>query len=321
MKQIKTKTGKTKKKTKTKGSFFSLILASFLVLLFAGLLLAVFYLLVKPTAVKHLKKTLTTSGFKTSSAIKGNKIKLESSRAALKKKEISSLASPSPFYSGYCINVPVLMYHHIQPEAQAVSLGQTSLTVDNTMFASQMAYLEKQGYTTITTEQLANALLTHQSLPAKSLVITIDDGYSDIYTYAFPVLQQYHLTANLMIVSGLVDNPDLLTWNQIKQMQQSGLIYLNDHTWSHFPLANGTEKKDQFEIQTAQKQIEQETGQTVDILAYPYGSFDTAVVNILVSDGFKAAFSSIPGTLQCDSFIMSLHRTRIGNAPLSEYGF
>jgi len=34
--------------------------------------------------------------------------------------------TPTPAYSGFCLRVPVLMYHHVMPQSQAVAHGQTS---------------------------------------------------------------------------------------------------------------------------------------------------------------------------------------------------
>ncbi|MCL4352902.1 polysaccharide deacetylase family protein [Patescibacteria group bacterium] len=238
----------------------------------------------------------------------------------------SSSAKPAPSpvekLHEFCLRVPVLMYHHIQPESIARQLGQTSLTVDNGYFDQQMAYLVSRGYTTITAEQLAKAIINHSPLPSKSIVITIDDGYQDIYTYAYPIIQKYHVLVNLMIPTGLMDNPDYLRWQELKDMQKSGLVNIYDHTWSHYPLAEGPVSKDQFEILTSKNQLQQNLGNPVDIFAYPYGSGENTlwVWNLLRSDGFIAAFSSLPGFYQCPSFVMSLRRTRIGNAPLYEYG-
>lgn len=223
-------------------------------------------------------------------------------------------------YSGFCLNAPVLMYHHIQPYSEAQKKLQTSLSVDNIIFDQQMAYLVSNGYSTITAKQLVDAVKTHSPLPSKSIVITLDDGYKDAHTYAYPILQKYHLTANMMISTGLVGGEDYLSWEQIGEMSRSGLVYFTDHTWSHYSLGNASSDKITFEIMTAKQQLEDHTGQKVDIFTYPYGSFSNLVVSILQQNGFIGAFSTIPGFYQCDSFIMDLHRIRIGNASLSAYG-
>jgi peptidoglycan/xylan/chitin deacetylase (PgdA/CDA1 family) len=233
---------------------------------------------------------------------------------------ISLTPTPIPL-TGYCLHVPILMYHHIQPEATAKDLGQTSLTVDSGVFDGQMAYLAANGYTTIWASDLIDALNKHTGLSGKPVLITMDDGYADNDTYALPVLRKYNLKANLMLASGLVgSNSDMLTWGQVNDMKGSGLFYFTNHTWSHWPISKGPQDKIDSEIDTAQTQIQQYTGQTVNTFTYPYGSFNNNAIETLQRKGYVGAFSEIPGQYQCDSFIMTLHRTRIGNGSLASYG-
>jgi len=228
---------------------------------------------------------------------------------------------PEQKNNGFCLKVPVLTYHHIQPQAEAITKKQTSLSVDNGIFDQQMAYLLQQGYTPIFAQELVQALITHSQLPGKPIVVTMDDGYADNDVYALPVLRKYNIKANLMLATGLVgSNEDMLNWNQINDLKSSGLIYFTNHTWSHFSLPSGGNTKDQQEISVAQNQIKQNVGQDSNIITYPYGSFNDRVINLARQLGYIAGFSTIPGTYECDSFIMSLHRLHIGNAPLSSYG-
>jgi len=223
--------------------------------------------------------------------------------------------------AGYCLYVPILMYHHIEPLQDAKKEGHGSLTVDSSFFQQQISYLNDKKYTTITVDDLAHALINHSGLPSKPIILTADDGYKDIFDNAFPLLQQYNIKLNLMIPTGLVGGGDYLTWDQIKQMVGSGLITAYDHTWSHASLGNATQDKIHYEISTAKGQLEQNLGKPVNIFAYPYGSESPAVFSELKNEGFIAGLSTIGGSYQCDSFIYSFHRTRIGNVLLSAYGF
>ena len=128
------------------------------------------------------------------------------------------------------------------------------------------------------------------------------------------------IIANFMIATGLLGGSDNMSWDDINQLKQNGLAYFVDHTWSHSAISHGVFDKIQYEILTGKQQLEERTGQSVNIFAYPYGSFNNNAISTLQSDGFIGAFSTIPGVLQCDSFIMTLHRNHIGNAPLSSYG-
>ncbi|MFI5206018.1 MAG: polysaccharide deacetylase family protein, partial [Candidatus Paceibacterales bacterium] len=233
------------------------------------------------------------------------------------------VASPTPapvVYGGYCLNVPVIFYHHIQPLAEAKTLGHAQLTVDSGIFDSQMAYLVSHGYTTISADQLAQALVNHGLVPSKSIVVSADDGYDDFYTYAYPIIQKYGLTVNLAIPTGLLNNSGYMNWDQLKQMVGSGKIFVYNHTWSHANLVGASSEKAQYEVSTAKKQLSENLDRNSDVFFYPYGNENNAAIGTIKANGYNAAFTTIPGMTQCDSFLMGLHRTRIGNSPLASYG-
>lgn len=233
----------------------------------------------------------------------------------------TSIPTPTPFpLVGYCLRVPVLMYHHVQPQSQAVDKGQTATSVDNGVFDQQIQYLTSQGYTLLTAKELVDSLQNKSQTPSKSVVVTLDDGYLDNYQYAYPIFKKYNVKGNFMIATGLVGGADYMSWENIKEMAGSGLAYFTDHTWSHYGVGYGSADKVKYEIITAKQQLQENTGQAVNVFTYPYGSFNDLSISILKQEGFAGAFSTIFGDVQCDSFIMALHRRRIGNSPLSTYG-
>lgn len=221
----------------------------------------------------------------------------------------------------FCLNVPVLFYHHIESLAIAQQLGHAQLTVDSDYFDKQMAYLSASGYRSLSADELVDALINHRGLPAKSIVVTFDDGYDDNYAYAFQILKKYNIAGNFMIPTGLVENKGYMTWNQLKEMAGNPLMHIYNHTWSHASLGGAAKDKIEYEIATANKQLEDSLGERVSIFTYPYGSYNQLVIDVLREHGFTAAFSTINGTMQCQSYIFALRRTNIGNAPLSSYGF
>jgi len=298
---------KSRKKTLPRSNLF-LILA--LVFLLALLGITLFGFQSKTNGIKVIKQTFFTPKLVTIAVISPYPTNYPNNNNVPPQKNL-----------GFCLYVPVLTYHHIQPENEAIYKKQTSLSVDNGMFDQQMAYLIQKGYTPIFANELAQALISHTQLPGKPIMVTMDDGYADNDIYALPVLKKYNIKANLMLATGLVgSNADMLNWSQVNDMKSSGLFYFTNHTWSHFSLNSGTIEKKQQEITLAQNQIKDNLGQDVNIITYPYGSFNDAAINVLRQLGYVAGFSTIPGSYQCDSFIMTLHRLHIGNAPLSSYG-
>ena len=221
---------------------------------------------------------------------------------------------------GFCLSVPVIFYHHVEPMAQATTAGHAQLTVDSEKFETHMQYLNDRGYTSITAEELVTAVINHTSLPGKPIVVSIDDGYLDIYSYAFPILKKYNIKTSLFISTGLLGNSGYMNWENLREMVGSGLVSIYNHTWSHYSLGRGDSSKIAYEIDTAQGQFEQYLGRKPTIFAYPYGITSQAAVDVLKKSGFAGAFTTASSWYQCDSRLYFLPRIRIGNAPLSYFG-
>src|SRR5579872_4349543 len=122
--------------TKTKTQSFIFLLIAIVIVMSATLIATSILAL-----TKFQKKVLAQTS---QQAPKGATIAVMPNQAT-PESAASSSASPKPSpipLSGYCINVPILMYHHIQPMDIAKQTGQQSLTVDNVAFDSQMAYIK-----------------------------------------------------------------------------------------------------------------------------------------------------------------------------------
>lgn len=224
----------------------------------------------------------------------------------------------------FCLDVPVIMYHHIQPLYISSEYNQEGLTVGVEYFDMHMSYLASQGYHTLSADQLVEALVTGQQLPPKSILVTLDDGYEDNYTYALPILDKYHIVANFMIPTGLVgthsgDNT-YVTWGELEKMAKDPLVHLYSHTVHHVDVGNSSKEIDEQEIGGAKQTLSQKLGVTSPIFTYPYGSTSETARAVLKEDGYVAAFTTQAGEHECRSQLLDLPRNHVGNLPLSEYG-
>jgi peptidoglycan/xylan/chitin deacetylase (PgdA/CDA1 family) len=227
--------------------------------------------------------------------------------------------TPTPTFTGFCVTAPILMYHHVEDMGKANADGHGGLTVSPDFFDSQMGELVSRGYRVISVEELINDLFNNQK-PGKVAVVTLDDGYEDNFQNAFQIAKKYGVHLNIMLATGLMENPDFLKWNEISEMKNSGLVSFGNHTWSHFSLPNGDDAKINSEISISQTQIQDHLGFKPIYIAWPWGSYDNRTIAGARANGISAGLSTIPGTIQCDSFLWGLHRTRIGNSSLSAYG-
>ena len=220
---------------------------------------------------------------------------------------------------GPCAKVFVLMYHHIQTEKEAAKKKETSLTTYVDYFEKQLQSLKEKNYSVISPKELIDFFDGKNTIPAKAAILTFDDGYSDFYTFAFPLLKQYGFKGTVFVPTGLVDNTRYLTWIQIEEMKSSGLIYFANHTWSHKAVIKNTDDSLK-EIQTADIQLK-DRGLNQDLVfAYPYGSHDVTSENILRQLNYKLAFTTSYGVYQCTKSSLSLPRVRAGNKTPQQLG-
>jgi peptidoglycan/xylan/chitin deacetylase (PgdA/CDA1 family) len=184
----------------------------------------------------------------------------------------------------------VLMFHSIMYEAG------NKLRIPTEDFDAEMKWLSDNGFDAMTTDELYSHMETKKLFPKKSVVITLDDGYEDNYTNAFPILKKYKLHATIFMITGKIGAPGCLTAAQLREMSDSGLISIQCHTVTH-PLLDGLSyAKQYFELSDSKQTLENLLGREVGYLAYPTGHYNRDTINIAQSLGYKMCFAMGGGT-------------------------
>jgi peptidoglycan/xylan/chitin deacetylase (PgdA/CDA1 family) len=178
--------------------------------------------------------------------------------------------------------VPVLMYH-------AIDDGPSIISIRPALFAWQMHWLHENGYDVISLSRLVQSLRSGTPLPARSIVITFDDGFESVYTHAFPVLARYGFPATVFLVTGhcgqqnnwpnqptSVPYQSLLTWAQIREMDGHGIEF-GAHSISHPRLDRIPAKQVSHEILGSKAYLKDHLGHPVELFAYPYGRYNEQV--------------------------------------------
>jgi peptidoglycan/xylan/chitin deacetylase (PgdA/CDA1 family) len=191
--------------------------------------------------------------------------------------------------------VPVLLYHRLGP------VVADSMTIRTSTFAAQLQYLHEHAYTVIPLRRLTDYLTGEAPPPpAKSVVITADDGHQSIYTELFPLIVKYRIPVTLFIYPSAISNASYaLTWPQLNEMQASGLVDIQSHTYWHPNFkrekahldATAYEKLVDSQLQKSKAVLQRKTGKNIDMLAWPYGIFDDELINHAKKSGYIAGFS------------------------------
>lgn len=200
--------------------------------------------------------------------------------------------------------VSVMNYHAVN------DINHSSLVVTTSDFRDDMKYLANNGYTSITMDELYNYLVHNESLPDKPVLITFDDGYTDNYTNAFPILKEYHMQATLFMIGDAIGTDRFLSAEQLKEMDANG-FHIEAHTYSHKRLTNLDDMTLQADLAKSRTVLESLLQRPIRYLAYPQG-FNNELVQQRTKDaGYLMAFTVAPGTVKPGDNLFALNRLSI----------
>lgn len=189
------------------------------------------------------------------------------------------------------------MYHYISIPPEDADIYRTDLSVAPDDFRAQMHYLADSGYTPIDFYQLSRAITSREDLPAKPILITLDDGYRDNYENAFPVLRELGFAATIFLATDFLDsgNPNYMSWEMVAEMAQTGIRF-EPHSKSHLNLDGRSRDFLIWEILGSQETVAAHIGYTPRFFCYPGGFYDETTIQILRELGFWGAVTTQGGT-------------------------
>jgi peptidoglycan/xylan/chitin deacetylase (PgdA/CDA1 family) len=207
------------------------------------------------------------------------------------------------------LRVPILMYHRVNA---APPPSQRPLTVHPADFARQMRWLKQHGYRTITQRELSDALFLGKRLGPKPILITFDDGYSDVFHKALPVLKRLDMRAMAYVISGRTLRSDtvFLTWHLLRALERDG-VEIGSHTVEHRDLTSLSDGEALRELVQSRRAFERRLGHPVQWLAYPYGAYDSRIERLARRAGYVLAVTTEHGVVQSARRPLALRRLRI----------
>jgi biofilm PGA synthesis lipoprotein PgaB len=234
-----------------------------------------------------------------------------------------------------------ISYHDVQdvvagdydPDQYAVSTGN---------LIDQFTWLRDQGFNPVSIDQLVAAQEGRAQLPDKAVLLTFDDGLVSVYTRVFPLLKLFDYPAVVSIVTswiemeGSVDYAgrqrgadEFLNWDQIRELQASGLVEIASHTHDLHEGIRGNPQRNlqpaavtriysdtgyesesdylsRIEADLVQSVaiITEKTGRSPRVITWPYGKYNEAVASLAARHGMNIDLTLTP----------DLHSTRPAGA-------
>ncbi|MBO7238292.1 MAG: polysaccharide deacetylase family protein [Elusimicrobiaceae bacterium] len=189
-----------------------------------------------------------------------------------------------------------LMYHHIGTCEK--SDEQFPFTIFPARFEQQILSLKKHGFTPIRLADLEKVRQGEKLAVKKPVLLTFDDGYSDSFTQLFPILQKHQVPAVIFLITDSIGQKEgYLTWEQVRQMKQSGLVEFGSHTCEHARLRSLPEDEILKQLIQSKQKLEKELGVPCLAFCYPFGSGgkDKRVRPLVFQAGYQYDFSTKPG--------------------------
>lgn len=219
------------------------------------------------------------------------------------------------------------MYHHVNTAGSFITVGLRN-------FERQMAFLKDRGYRTINTEDLADILNGNATAASNTVMITFDDGWADNWHYAYPVLRKYALKAVFFVVTSWIHDGTAeigtfpyhkeckalvaegrlieaaMSWEQLREMEDSGLIDIQSHTHTHKKLDEDGIYQD---ITTSKGLIEGRLSKKCEAVCWPWGIYNDKYISDALRAGYKLLFTTELGTNTQKTGPLEIKRIAIGD--------
>jgi len=213
----------------------------------------------------------------------------------------------------------ILMYHMV---SEPKTTAEVKYACPPSQFEKHIQMLLSEGFKPISIEAVDSYYSQNSPIPDKAFLITLDDGFEDNYTNAFPILQRYNIPALIYLVTGLLGKTNqwvsaptfserkMLSWWQILEMANHGIRF-GSHTVSHPKLTELDDGSVNEELIQSKQIIEDQLGLECRHFAYPYGLLTEKTRELVQKAGFKTACSTRSGFNNASRDALMLHRIEV----------
>ncbi|GFZ98322.1 poly-beta-1,6-N-acetyl-D-glucosamine N-deacetylase PgaB [Dyella caseinilytica] len=226
----------------------------------------------------------------------------------------------------------VLTYHDVRDDVGAQGDHDPD-AINTDHLIAHFDWLKANGYRVVSLEQVVRASHGGPALPEHAVLLTFDDGLESFYTRVYPLLRAYDYPAVSALVGSWIDMPAgqqmayngaqctrdcFMTWDQIREIQKSGLVEFASHTWQlhmgipgnpqnnqmpsvttlRYDMASHSYESDEaylerlrVDLRHSSDEIAKETGHRPRAIVWPYGSYNKIAVQIAASEGLDVSFS------------------------------
>jgi peptidoglycan/xylan/chitin deacetylase (PgdA/CDA1 family) len=222
--------------------------------------------------------------------------------------------------------IPILMYHSIAEDSETGVAMYYKLCTPPSLFSSHMSMLKNAGFQTIAPGAAVTAASeTGTGRTGRKTALTFDDGFSDIFTNALPILESMGFTATVYLATAYIGDErrvfkgrSCLTWPEILEMKDRGIRF-GSHTVTH-PVLYGMRWDDiRNELRDSRQEIEDRLQVQTVSFSYPYAfpqedrDFVARLKDALHETGYRDGVTTRIGRVGPQDDLLTLKRLPVNS--------
>ncbi len=181
-----------------------------------------------------------------------------------------------------------------------------STNIRNEIFLEHIKEINNLGIEFITYKKFKEVI--KKNIDKNYLLLTIDDAFESFYLNAWPILKKNKIPFILFVSTREVGKNGYMDWQQIKEIELSGLGVIGNHSHTHEYLIDWTNDKIKTDLETSIEIFKKELGYSPEIFSYPFGEYSTDLKKIVENLNFKFAFGQHSGVIDPTKDFLELPR-------------
>ena len=189
---------------------------------------------------------------------------------------------------------PILVYHSVSADPPD---WIAPYSVNPETFSAHLDAVAASGRQLLTVSQYADGLRGAASLPARAVLITIDDGFADFADTALPALLARKMPSTLYVTTGaLADRRQesvlpparMLRSTDLPGLEAAG-VEIGAHSHTHRQMDVLPVREAEHELTLSGRLLAERLGHSIRSFAYPHGYWRRGILRLVQEAGFDSA--------------------------------
>jgi len=224
--------------------------------------------------------------------------------------------------------VAVLLYHRLVEDRDypLIPPPESIFSMPVSRFEAQLDYLRRTGFEALTLPRFERIILGQEKAPARSVLITFDDGSESVHRLAAPRLAARGMPGVVFVTvderARIFVQPHSqrrMTPDEMRAVEKQG-VSCESHGMTHAGLGDLDDAALRMELLESRQRVGALVGREVMSLALPLNSYDRRVFPAARAAGYRLVFTSNPGVSRSGDPPLALRRILVeGGGSLEDF--